>query len=342
MEDAFSKCHPVINFFYFLMVLGFTMFMNHPVFLVISFLAATSYAMWLNGWRKTLKMQFLFTLPGLLIVALLNPLFNHYGVTPLLYIESSGNWVTLEALVYGLVLGSVLFIVIEWFSCYNKVMTSDKFIYLFGRIIPALSLILSMAMRFVPHFQAQLRVIRSGQKCAGRDISNGNILKKIKYGLNMLSILVTWALENAIETADSMKSRGYGLHGRTAFSIYHFNRRDKFLGVLLAALGAVFAYGCARGAAFAQYDPRILLAGFVIQGRVPGVACPMWLAAVTFGAFALFAFTPLILGILENRAMEKSRSKAVTEMAVTYRQIYEEIEQEEGDCRNPLSREGEA
>lgn len=70
----------------------------------------------------------------------------------------------------------------------------------------------------------------------GMDVSNGKWFKKVRYALNMVSILVTWALENAIETADSMKSRGYGLKGRTAFSIYRFNRRDKILGGMLAVL----------------------------------------------------------------------------------------------------------
>ena len=141
-NDAFSRCHPVLNFFYFLLVLGLTMFVQHPVFLVISFMGAVAYGIWLCGAAKILKINFLLTLPMLVIVALLNPLFNHYGETPLLYLESSGNTVTLEAMVYGVVLGCVLFIVILWFSCYNKVMTSDKFIYLFGRIIPAISLLL--------------------------------------------------------------------------------------------------------------------------------------------------------------------------------------------------------
>ena len=101
MTDAFSRCHPILNFFYFAVVLGFTMFIQHPVYLAVSFVAATAYSMWLNGVGKVLKINFLLTIPSLLIVALLNPMFNHYGVTPLLYIESSGNWVTLEALVYG-------------------------------------------------------------------------------------------------------------------------------------------------------------------------------------------------------------------------------------------------
>ena len=242
--DAFSGCHPILNFFYFGVVLVFTMFNQHPVFLGVSYAGALAYSVLLLGWRKTLKHSFLMTLPGLLIVAFLNPMFNHYGVTMLYYIESSGNWVTLEALVYGIVLGAVMFVVIQWFSCYNKIMTSDKFIYLFGRIIPALSLILSMALRFVPRFINQLHIIRNGQKSMGRDTANGNILQRARHGLNILSILVTWALENAIQTSDSMQSRGYGLRGRTAFSIYRFTKRDKILGVIMTGLFALIVTGC--------------------------------------------------------------------------------------------------
>lgn len=326
-EDAFSECHPLLNFFYFVVVLGFTMFNQHPVFLGISFLGAASYAVWLNGAKRTLKLNLFFTLPGLLIIALTNPMFNHYGVTTLFYLESSGNAVTLEALVYGLVLGCVMFIMIEWFSCYNRVMTSDKFIYLFGRVIPAMSLMLSMALRFVPRFAAQLSVIRDGQKCAGRDVSSAGLLKKMKYGVNMLSILVTWALENAIETADSMKSRGYGLPGRTAFSIYRFTKRDKLLGAFMLSLFVLCAYGCARGAAFAQYNPMILLAGFIIGQRRAPVDCPIPLSILTFAAFGAFCFTPLVLGILEDRAMEMSRRHVGESAELTYRRIYEELEE---------------
>lgn len=330
MGDAFSRCHPILNFFYFVVVIGFTMFVQHPVFLVISFLGAASYAVWLNGLGHTLKINGLLTLPGLLIVALINPLFCHYGVTQLVYIKKSGNWVTLEALVYGLVLGCVLFIVIQWFSCYNKVMTSDKFVYLFGKIIPALSLILSMALRFVPHFGAQLKIIRNGQKCVGMDVKNGGLLKKAQYGLNIMSILITWALENAIETADSMKSRGYGLHGRTAFSIYRFDRRDKALGAVMLTLFGVFAYGCKNGAVFAQYNPRILLAGFTVQGQNAPIAGRPGVAAATYLAFAAFCFVPLLLGIVEGAAVKKSRIHVGREVGVTYRQIYESMEQEGG------------
>lgn len=333
-NDSFSMCHPLLNFFYFGVVLLFTMFNQHPVFLVISYAGALAYGILLNGWRKTLKQGLLLTLPALLIIALLNPMFNHYGVTMLYYIESSGNWITLEALVYGLVLGAVMFIVIQWFSCYNTVMTSDKFIYLFGRIIPALSLILSMALRFVPRFMRQLKVIRNGQKAMGRDVSEGNLLNRIKYGLQMLSILVTWALENAIETSDSMRSRGYGLHGRTAFSIYRFTKRDGVIGGLLAVLFGVFTVGCARGAAYAVYDPRIVMTGFDFQGYTAPVHISAVFAIITYICFGLFCFLPVFLNIYENLCLKESKKKISTEPGVTYRQIYEDLEYRETEYKD--------
>lgn len=164
-----------------------------------------------------------YMLPMLCFTALINPAFNHEGVTILIYLEN-GNPLTLESIVYGIAAATMLIAVMCWFSCYHVVMTSDKFVYLFGRIIPSLSLILSMVLRFVPRFKTQIHIVSSAQRCIGRDVSNGSVLTRIKQGIKILSIMVTWMMENAIETADSMKSRGYGLHGRTAFSIYSFDK----------------------------------------------------------------------------------------------------------------------
>ena len=52
--DAFSECHPLLNFFYFGVVLVFTMFNQHPVFLGVSYAGAVAYSVLLLGWKKTL------------------------------------------------------------------------------------------------------------------------------------------------------------------------------------------------------------------------------------------------------------------------------------------------
>lgn len=147
--------------------------------------------------------------------------------------------------------------VIIWFSCYNVVMTSDKFIYIFGKILPALSLIFSMVLRFVPRYLAQIKVISNAQKCIGRDVSQGNLLARARNGITILSIMTTWALENAIETADSMRSRGYGLPGRTSFSIFRLDARDKVALLIMTGLIALVAVGAVMGENTMRFYPSI-------------------------------------------------------------------------------------
>lgn len=235
-----------MTFLYFGLVIAFTMFLMHPVSLAISLVSALVYAVYLNG-RRAVRASLLYLLPMMAVAALVNPAFNHKGATILTYLPS-GNPLTLESILYGVAAAAMLAAVITWFSCYTAVMTSDKFVYLFGRIIPALSLVLSMALRFVPKFKAQFQTVSEAQRCVGRDISNGGVIQRLRNGITILSIMVTWSLENAIETADSMKSRGYGLPGRTAFSIYRFDSRDRAaLAWLLYCGFFLFCGGMAKG-----------------------------------------------------------------------------------------------
>ena len=235
-----------MNFLYFGLVIAFTMFLMHPVSLAISLVSALVYAVYLNG-RRAVRASLLYLLPMMAVAALVNPAFNHKGATILTYLPS-GNPLTLESILYGVAAAAMLAAVITWFSCYTAVMTSDKFVYLFGRIIPALSLVLSMALRFVPKFKAQFQTVSEAQRCVGRDVSNGGVIQRLRNGITILSIMVTWSLENAIETADSMKSRGYGLPGRTAFSIYRFDSRDRAALVWLLYCGFfLFCGGMAKG-----------------------------------------------------------------------------------------------
>lgn len=254
-RDTFSSYYPLINMLYFVQVIVYSMLFQHPVCLCISFLCAYSYAVSLNG-KKQIRFGLTFMLPMLILAALFNPAFSHRGVTILAYLPS-GNPLTLESIVYGFAAALMMITVISWFSCYNAVMTSDKFVYLFGRIIPALSLVISMALRFVPRFQAQIKVIANAQRCIGRDVSRGGVLKRAKHGIKILSIMVTWALENAIETADSMKGRGYGLPGRTAFSIFRFDKRDRTALLFLLICGAYIITGAILGGLKFLYYPAI-------------------------------------------------------------------------------------
>ena len=259
MTDSFRKFHPLVNFLYFTLVIGFSMALNHPLAQLISFSCACAYAVQAEGKRAVL-FALRWCLPVMLLTAFLNPAFSHDGVTILLYFPT-GNPLTLESILYGLSSGAMIATVMLWFGNFNRVISSDKFIYLFGRIIPAMSLVLSMTLRFIPKFKAQMDSVVDAQRSIGRDVSEGSLWHRTKIAITVLSIMVTWALENAIDTADSMKSRGYGLPGRTAFSIYRFDDRDKAVMVYLGFCGIYLLCGMMASAFGFRYFPSIRYVG---------------------------------------------------------------------------------
>ena len=294
-KDNFGTYHPIINFVYFVFVIGCSMFLRHPVFLGISCVSGFIYYIYLKG-KKAFKTALWLMIPVFLISALVNPLFNHEGVTLLFYFRT-GNPLTLESIVYGLASGVMLVSVLNWFSCYQVIMTSDKFIYLFGKLIPAMSLILSMVLRFVPKFKNQIKKVSDAQKCIGRDVTNGNVLIRAKHGMKILSVMTTWALENSVETADSMRSRGYGLRGRNNFSIYRFDTRDRIFFSVLLVFGSVILGGIVTKQVYFLYYPTLVMNENTL-----------W-AIMIYIFYGILCFLPIIINLAEDVKWHYLKSK---------------------------------
>ena len=295
MQDRFSKYHPLVNFLYFTLVIGFSMALNHPLAQSISLTCAVIYAVQTEG-KKAVLFTVKWCFPIMLLAAFMNPAFSHEGITILLYFPT-GNPLTLESILYGLSAGVMIATVMLWFANFNRVITSDKFIYLFGRMIPAMSLVLSMTLRFVPKFKAQINTVIDAQKTIGRDITEGSLWHRIKIAITVLSIMITWALENAIETADSMKSRGYGLKGRSAFSIYRMDDRDTMALLYLGFCGFYLLAGTLLSAFGFRYFPSI---------RYIGLNC----VTLSFQfVYLILCLMPVVLNWAEDRKWKAIHSK---------------------------------
>lgn len=210
MSSEFSKYHPTVNIIYFALVIIFAMFITEPLYIFISLLSSILLAS-VSG-KNNLK----FLLPVVIFTAIINPIFNHRGMTILWYFPS-GNALTLESIVYGVFSSLALASVINYFSAFNFIVTSEKLIFIFGKIIPTLSLLLTMTLRMVPRFIKTVKTVAS---------QNKTDKNKIKNAVKVLYTSVAYSMENSIETADSMKNRGYGLGKRSNFSYFSFKPRD--------------------------------------------------------------------------------------------------------------------
>ena len=293
-RDSFATLHPAVTMLFFILVTVTTALVLHPVITGISLVTACAYAVFLKG-RKAFVFCLAFVLPLILIVALLNPLFNHAGVTPLFYLKN-GNAVTLEAIVYGINSACMFAALVLWFFCLSTCMTSDKYVYLFGRIVPTLSLLFSMVLRFVPRLFSRIREVSNAQRSLAPELKKSP-LSALRHGVSVISSTVSWALESAVNSSDSMKSRGYGLPGRTSYAIYRFDGRDAALSIILGACFILSAAAMALKRIRFRFYPSVLFAGTDA------------FSIAAYAAFLIFCAAPLILNIKEDIEWRSLRSR---------------------------------
>ena len=117
--------------------------------------------------------------------------------------------------------------------------------------------------------------------------------QKMGFALRNLSVLLTMSLENAIETADSMRARGYGQRRRTTFHLFRFDGRDaRTLGLILA-VGGICILARSYGHGNMEFYPRM---------------SPAILGPATYTMFIFFAVLMFLPGILETKEAIKWRS----------------------------------
>ena len=278
--DAFSRCHPAVNFLYFVLVICFGVTIQHPAYLAAGLFGAAIYYLLLKG---PSGIRFLLgLLPLLLLVALVNPIINTRGQRVLL--ELFGRPYTFEALVYGIAVGAMLGIMLIWFGCYNVVMSGDKFTSLFGSLIPSLSLLLVMVLRLVPALMKKAAQISGARRCIGK-AAGEKTKEKLTDGMGILSALVSWALEGSIVTGDSMRSRGYGTGKRSSFMIYKMTGQDWCLLVLMLTLSAFILFSAALGGTQAEFMPSFFIAPLAGFSRL-GFLCYCLLLLLPTGLHA--------------------------------------------------------
>lgn len=240
MQTGFKSIHPISAFAFYIFAFLLSMTASHPFFLAVSFIAGLVYDIKLSG-KKAVSFLLKVILPLACLITLFNGIFSHYGVTVLFEMHNGNNF-TLEALIFGLVFSIRTASALLWLNSFNEIITSDKFIFLFGRVSPKIALVISMVLRFIPLVRSQSEEIKKAEKGIGNLPTDKNFIGKIRHGARRLSILISWTLEKGIDSADSMKARGYGLPGRTSYNNYRVNFKDALFLICTLVASGMFVF----------------------------------------------------------------------------------------------------
>lgn len=292
----FARYHPAINLLYFTAVLTGTILLRQPVFLCLSYVCAFLYLLKLRGLRALIPGLGL--LPLALLYALWYGSYHHFGLT-VLGVNFIGNQVTLESFLCGGTWAMVCVAAVLWMGCVHAVFTTDKIVYLLGRVSPHLSLYLSILLRTVPRLNKQRQRIELAQRGIGRGKGQGNIFQRMRNALRRGSILLTWLIEGIVTTSDSMRCRGCSLRGRTAYSLYRFDGRDRSFVIGLCSLICVLLMALLLDQTMIRFAPQ------VVMMPITPMSC------LFYAAWAALCLLPPVLELLGARRFRHLQQAAL-------------------------------
>lgn len=142
-----TSIHPGVYLLYYFIMVLFAFIFSDPYF-VVTFLALILVLISLQGVSSELKNILKFYIPLSILILILNPLLNRTGAHKI-YLWSN-FFVTYEAIAYGVLMTLALLIVILVFSSYNRSVSYQEMLYIFSKKLPIISMIIVMALRFIP------------------------------------------------------------------------------------------------------------------------------------------------------------------------------------------------
>ena len=226
-----AQIHPVTIFTYLTGLFLCIIFNKSKIAPSLFIILAMSFILILSeGIAKTIKsLAYGFFLT--IIIMLLTVLTYHKGTHVFLYIND--NPLTYEGIYTGIMSGIFIMSMLLFFKLFSLLISQGKFLFLFGRFFPTITLMINMIFAFSKGYKQSLQDVILAQQTLGISTSSTGIVKKIRNGVCIFSGFIGFMLENSLTTASSMKARGYNGRNYT-YNPYRWKAKDKLL--LCAAL----------------------------------------------------------------------------------------------------------
>ena len=289
-----TSIHPAVYLLYYFIMVLFAFIFSDPYF-VVTFLVLLLVLIALQGVSHELKNIMKLFIPLSILIMILNPLLNRTGAHKI-YLWS-GFFITYEAIAYGILMSLALLIVILVFSSYNRSVSYQEMLYIFSKKLPIISMIIVMALRFIPLINSRAIEVQklnnlknngiememdsdesNDSEALDLDEFNSNIntdydskfvnklksnkrvaaiIKEAKTLGKIMGITVSWSLEESMFTAKSMKARGYNATERTSYLSYKFSNADFAFIALIIVTVGIIIIGLLHGVGMINIYPSI-------------------------------------------------------------------------------------
>ena len=243
---------------------------EHPLVLAAVALAALGAAVGARVWREVARTA-RYTLPLAVLVALVNALVVRDGLTVFARLGEVAPFgridLTVEALVFGLVLGVRVVVIVLCCALFTAAVDPDEVLRLFRRVSFRSALTAALATRLVPVLARDARRMADARACRPRPGPRVAVLRAV----------ATSALDRAVDVAATLEVRGYGAAGAARPERAPWSRHDVAFAAAAAAF-VVLAAG-ARLAGVADFEAYPRLSAPVGVAEV-ALACVLFLVAL--------------------------------------------------------------
>ena len=246
MQSNFQRIYPGLQLAYYGLVLVLVFLVKHPLELAILWIAVVASMIYMNklfgtnDFKQDVKL-YAFPLLFALLAGIVNALFRHYGMNPIFALPN-GNQVTWDAFIDGGLGGFRFGLSLLWLKHMYDCMDTNRVLYLFKPLFPTFSLLLTLVLRFFPHFLEQSGELVTVNKLKIRDRKLG-FKDRWQNRADVLAKLSSWGLESSIVTGEMMQARGHGLvKKKTQYTLYKWTPRDSIIMLVVLVLGIVYFY----------------------------------------------------------------------------------------------------
>ena len=164
-----TEIHPGILIVYYL-ILTLSAFLFSNPYYMITFIVLMLFLIYLQGVRSELVNVMKIFIPLGALIIIINTLFIYEGAHRI-YLWGS-YFITLEALVYGFLMAGTFLIVLLALSSYNKTVSYQEMLYILSKKLPVISMVLVMALRFIPLLNSRAVEIEKLFKLENREYLN--------------------------------------------------------------------------------------------------------------------------------------------------------------------------
>ncbi|TCP53838.1 energy-coupling factor transport system permease protein [Tumebacillus sp. BK434] len=283
-----ERFHAATLAVYPLLLIVLAMITPHPLYLA-ALLAVTLYALRAGGGAKSMLRMMRFTWPFLLIILILNVLISKNGATvlydgPRLPLFGTLR-ITLEAVLFGLIMALRLFIVLAACNLYIVWLSPDRALGLMAKWAGRSAVVAMLTARLIPYLSEQAKSVGEVMQTRGVRFQEGSTRERLQKHSRMLNVLLISSLEGSWQVAEAMEARGFGSRHRSSYSRERFGGSDWLTWAVMLAALAVLLLLADLGAAAYEFYPR--LTPLLAEGSLT------WGGALLLGA--LLATVPLLI-----------------------------------------------